>query len=282
MGDWTSRDERIPPSLSDAKSEFQKFCGELGGPADIGINLDKTYLEQCCRDYSTRRVLPVLLRFQKKKDDVSACRHWPWAAAAITQYVFETKKRQTYGKEPTANEVSELILAVADSAHGLGSALYRLQDLANRLRDLTDNRRGHLAWLDAYLAQALAGRMSNELKEDGVEELENDFSKAAFLKQLGHIELGAKEAAKRVDPQLLERERGQTNPALPNFVWRCAKIWTSLTGRKPSANKVEKSGNDSTTPDFVLFIQELATLAGGPVPTLKQVGTALRKASTPD
>ena len=54
-------------------------------------------------------------------------------------------------------------------------------------------------------------------------------------------------------------------------------IWRSLTGRKPSVNKV--AGKRKS--DFVTFVQELAKIGGGPEPTFKQVQTAFR-VRTPD
>ena len=54
-------------------------------------------------------------------------------------------------------------------------------------------------------------------------------------------------------------------------------VWRSLTGRKPSVNKVA----DEQRSDFVTFVQELAKIAGGPEPTFKQVQSAFR-VRTPD
>ena len=54
-------------------------------------------------------------------------------------------------------------------------------------------------------------------------------------------------------------------------------IWQSLTGRKPSVNKV--AGERKS--DFATFVRELAKIAGGTEPTFKQVQTAFR-ARTPD
>jgi hypothetical protein len=96
-----------------------------------------------------------------------------------------------------------------------------------------------------------------------------------FLKVLANVEASAKAA--RVDRVLLERERGQSDPPLPNFVLRCGMIWKGLTGRKPSANKV--SGGD---PKFVVFVQKLASIGGVPPPSRNKVATSLKSARTCD
>ena len=61
-----------------------------------------------------------------------------------------------------------------------------------------------------------------------------------LLRQLEKVEIAAKVAKQRVDKSLLKRKRGQSNPALPNFIFRCGQIWKSLTERKPSAEKVHR------------------------------------------
>src|SRR5262249_27219416 len=66
-------------------------------------------------------------------------------------------------------------------------------------------------------------------------------------------------AAKRFDAGLLERERSQSNRALPSFVFRCGTTWKSMTGRKPSANRVARKRRanraPNANPDFVIFVR---------------------------
>jgi len=105
--------------------------------------------------------------------------------------------------------------------------------------------------------------------------------KMLFLQRLAGIEAAAGEAAKRLDRDLLKRKKGQADPALHNLVWRGAEIWSSLTGRAPSANRVH-SRDPAKEPDFVLFIQDLVRLAGGECPSRKVVEISLRNRRTPD
>ena len=89
---------------------------------------------------------------------------------------------------------------------------------------------------------------------------------------LVEVEVAAGYAQKHLDPELLRRGRTSENRALRTLVAMAKPIWQSLTGRKPSVNKVA----GERTSDFVLFTQALAEIAGGPEPTFKQIETAFR------
>lgn len=269
------RRRSLPPSLSSIRSEFGKLCDELGGPADIGVTLKEHDLELYCAEYPLSSVQRVLTQFQ---DDATSTRqHWPWAAFALGQYIFERRERVKYTDELKPEEIRELLSQVARSAHDLASALCQLQKFANRLTDPTAPlRRAHLAWLDAFITQAAAGRISNEVGDDDGQMVIDFFEKMNLLKRLAHIEAAAMTATKHVDPTLLKRERGQSDPALPIFVFRCSKIWKSLTGREPSAEKVYRRDGPSD-PDFVVFVQELVKVGQAPVPSRSQIATSLRR-----
>jgi hypothetical protein len=113
------------------------------------------------------------------------------------------------------------------------------------------------------------------VNEEPLHQLVVDSAKQAFVERLAMVEGAANFAGKRLDRTLLDRERDQSNPALRNFIFRCSQIWTSLTSRRPSANKVHRR-DGSEDPDFVLFLQGLARVAGAPEPTRYQVTTCLR------
>ena len=263
------------------KTEYQRLCYELGGPADVGIAIKspKTSLAPYCRDYGSRRILPVLVKFQP--DQSRAHRHWPWAAFAISHYVFEQKERSQYADEPTPKEIEALLGQIAQASRTLSSELCRLEALSNRLDDqATPLRRAHMRWLDGLISQAAAGHLANDVNESGDHLIIVDSAKRAFLNRLVDVESAAKMAMKRLDKELLERERGQSVSGLPNFVFRCGAIWTSLTSRKPSANKVARRSNAGTDPDFVVFVQELAKLGDAPAPSRDQVASSLRKLCT--
>ena len=106
--------------------------------------------------------------------------------------------------------------------------------------------------------------------------------KMLLLKRLVGIQAVAGEAAtKLVDRGLLKRNKGQADPALYNLVWRGAEIWSSLTERVPSPNRVHRR-DSGEEPDFVLFIQDLVRLASGERPSRKVVEISLGNRRTPD
>jgi hypothetical protein len=264
-----------PPSwisLSSGRSEYQKLCDELGGPVEgIAPNLKRSTFERCCGTYGSDGILPLLLRY--KNDVDTARRHWPHAAVAISQYVFEIKERSSYrDDEPQPSDVEDLLRNISQSAHDLSAGLCRLQTLAQRLKDPTAPfRRGHLGWLDAFISQAAAGGFSNEVNESPEYRHLVDQAKTAFLERLAEIEGTATRAIERTDRKLLARERGPSNPALLHFVRRCGSIWTSLTGRNPTGEKLSRKDGSSEDPEFVLFMQELARVAGAPEPKRNEV-----------
>ena len=101
-----------------------------------------------------------------------------------------------------------------------------------------------------------------------------------LIAQLASLRAGAKTAPKRLDKTAVERERGQRNLALPSFVSQCANIWRSLTDRRASASRVENKKRTGNDPDFVLFLQDLAHIAGAPKPSRHQVESSLKSPAT--
>jgi hypothetical protein len=261
---------KVPPlSLSAWPSEFDKLCKKFGGPADLGIPVSGSlmnYFRQCCGEFRPYQVLPVLLRFAKGQDEALANQHYPWVAFAISQYCFATSEFRKYTDEPRPKEILELFGRIDSAAADLVAALEKIKHLSYRLRDPSaPSRRDHLSDFDAFFSQAIAGRISGDL---GNHDVSDDLQAFAFLKQLKQLRVAAIEAPRHFDKTLVERERGQKNPALREFVLRCAQIWVN-TGRKPSASQVSKRATDD--PDFVIFVKELAKIGNLPPPTRKQI-----------
>jgi hypothetical protein len=86
---------RLMPNI---KSEYERLWDELGGPADIGAPIKWPWptLGAYCGKYNSNTIVPVLLKFEPDKS--SARRHWPWAAFAISHYVFEQKQQDKYAE----------------------------------------------------------------------------------------------------------------------------------------------------------------------------------------
>jgi len=264
---------KLPPRWP--KSEYDKLCDELGGPADIGFALKTLDFRSYCGEYPLGKVLPILLRFANEN---SARRHWPWAAMAIGLYKFESNEWKKYADEPSPKQIRELLVQIERGARDLRSGLADLEELSNRLPDPSSPlRRPHLAWLDEFIWQKIAGQISKEVSTDEATTLNVLTKKPAFFKDLVRAEAAAKLAAKRTDAGLLERERSQSNRALQSFVFRCDTIWKSMTGRTPTANRVVKA-----YPDFVIFVRTLAKVGNAPVPSRDQVLTSLRNTRTRD
>jgi hypothetical protein len=272
------------------RTEYDRLCEDLGGPADIGVvGIEEKDLASYCQIYPSHRVLRVLTQYQRIADETSARKHWPWAAFAIGQYAFERQVREKYRDEPTPKDVAELLSKIEKTAQDLSSELRQLQALSYRLTDHTAPlRRAHLAWLDALVTQAASGYISPTVSEDGLTLLTVHSGEMDFLKRLADVQAAADHAKKQVDAKMLTRERSQLNPALTNFVFRCGGIWKSLTGRRPSANKIHSS-RGTRDPDFVFFLQQLAKIPPAPaghfrakkgpvpVPTRDEVAISLRK-----
>ena len=268
-----------PLFLPRIRTEYDRLCEDFGGPADIGRVVNETALRAYCSEYGPSRIIPILVQFQG--DATTARRYWPWAACAISIYVSELQTRKKYTDELKPEQVEELISQIEQSARKLSSGLCSLQVFSQRQRDWNAlHRRGHLAWLNAFVSQAAAGFVSQEVIESGPHQVAVETGKMDFLKRLAEVEAAAQVARKLVDRRLLIRERGQTNPALPSFVFRCRTIWEKLTGRVASANKVHSRRGDSEDPDFVIFVQKLAKIGGAPVPSPRQVDISLRKIRT--
>jgi hypothetical protein len=300
MSDEAQRKESIPPTLAEIlaeieraspasrsppprnwpASEFDRVCEKFGGPADLGIPIDrslKSYLRSCCEEFRRDRILPILLLFAK--DEAAANQHYPWAVMAISQYRFATGEFQKYTTdEPSPKDVLKLFDRIDSAAQELATALMKMQQLSYRLDDPTAPwRRGHLAWFNACFAQAIAGHPSLDLNNYDVAD---DLQMLAFYKQLVGLRAVASKAPEYFDKTLVEREKGQENPALRTFVGRCAQIWESMTGRPRSANKSESKRKSTDEPDFVRFVKELAVVGKSPVPTRKQVETSLKPITT--
>jgi hypothetical protein len=258
-------------------SQFDKLYNEFGGPADLGMTVEKNTFRRCCQELSLGRVLPTLLQFAT--DETSARRHWPWAAFAINQYEYEIKERAKDKDKLKPKEIHDLIKEIERAAHDLRSGLAQLQTLAFRPHEHSAPLlRPHLSWLDEFISQAVSGRISNEVTDDDIVTV--FVEKMNFLKQLAEVEAVAKIAAKRVDVDMLKRKREQSNPALPNFVRLSGKIWKGMTGREPSTRRVERL--ESGDPDFVIFVKALAKIGNCAEPSRKAIETARRNQRATD
>ncbi len=265
---------RFPTSLNAVKREYKIFCDRYGGPIICDDSFAKINFEYCCREFPCQMFERTIDRWTA--DPVHRIRHWPVMAYAASQYAFRQREFNKYGAEPSPAQVRELLDEIRKSARRLSSALARFQAMSARLSDGTAPLAGpHLSWLDEIIAQAMTGQLAPEVNEERLAVIHE--ARIDFLRRLVDVEVAARDVRERLDPKLLRRARTSENRALRTLVAMAKPIWQSLTGRKPSVNKVA-GGRQS---DFVNFVQALAKVAGGPEPTFKQVQTAF-SVRTPD
>ena len=265
---------RFPPSLNAVKSEYQRFCEQHGGPIICDDSFAKIDFEHCCREFPRQVFQPTIDRCTA--DPVHGIRHWPVMAFAASQYAFRQQEFKKYGAEASPAHVRELLDEIRKSARRLSRALVQFQQMSARISDGTAPlAEPHLSWMDEIIAQAMAGRRAADVSEE--QSASAHFARMEFLGRLGDVEAAARYAQQRLDPELLRRSRTSENRALRTLVAMAKPIWQSLTGRKPSVNKVA----GERTSAFVTFVQELAKIAGGPEPTFRQIETAFRT-RTPD
>jgi len=140
-------------------------------------------------------------------------------------------------------------------------------------------RTPHLTWLREFLVQNAAIGPRADVDQSPEALLRSVMLGEDFMKRLVGLSVAAREAAARLDKNLIARTRSASDDSLPNLVGRCAKIWTSLTGRPTSINKVTSKSKNDSRPDFVLFVCDIARLATGTEPTFNQVATAFTRYS---
>jgi hypothetical protein len=265
---------RFPPSLNAVKTEYKKFCDQHGGPITCDDTFTNIDFEHCCREFPRQKFDSTIGRWVT--DPVHGIRHWPVMAYAASQYAFRQREFNKYGAEASPAQVRDLLDEIRKSARRLSRALVQFQEMSARLSDGTAPLAGpHLSWVDEIIAQAMAGELAADVNEQRLAMVH--FARIDFLRRLADVEVAARYAQERLDLKLLKGARTSENRALRTLVAMAKPIWQSLTGRKPSVNKV--AGERKS--DFVTFVQELAKIAGGPEPTFKQVQTAFR-VRTPD
>lgn len=270
---------RLPKSLSSIKSEYDRLCETQGGPAEVE-GFERVNLEWSCKQYRLRLFEELIKRWEV--DPATGVRHWPHMAFASDQYAYQREELANGGGNFSAAQVRTMLTAIERSANKFSAAMARLQTASHQLSDgSAPFAIPHINWFNEFISQAAAGYAAPIVNEDGLHSLIVFNGKKSFLKLVRQVEESATEALKRFDPKLIKRPPGAvSNPALRTLVAMAKPIWKSLTGRKPSSNKVHSKDREGA-PDFVIFVKELASIGGGPVPSFKQVVIAFKPARTP-
>jgi hypothetical protein len=262
-----------PPSLLTGESEYRKLCDAWGGPVPLADFPDADRFERACEKVPYSAVADFLN--PHAVDDTQAKRHWPWVALAVSRYGFQTREHERYRHtELTPTQIVDLLQRIDTGARGLLANLSTLQETANRLPvPGQPTVRAHLAWLDSFLSQAVAGEPAPDLDDSDAAMFRHAARRAQLTEGLTLLSAAAEVARDRVQSDLLTRTRAGENPALIEFVHSLALIWTHMTGRPASANKVKGGERE---PDFVVLVASLSALACDTSITRVKVQTALR------
>jgi hypothetical protein len=259
--------------LKSGNSDLHRVYAKFGGPAPIWDGVDRTILDRACNEYRFRRVLPLIERWASSEEKQH--RHWPWIALAASQYAFDRKRRSKLPDGPKPKDVESLLRKVDRDAESLAESLVTLQNWSVAPDSPSAPlRTPHLTWLHEFLVQNAAIGPRPEVDQSPEALLRSFILGDDFLKRLIALSVAARKAAARFDKDLIARTRSASDDSLPKLVGRCAKIWTGLTGRRPSINKVSSKNRDDSRPNFVLFVCDIARLATGTEPTFDQVATA--------
>lgn len=135
---------------------------------------------------------------------------------------------------------------------------------------------GHFAKAQAYLrADArLQHAFGDGAPEKTIAELQRDLFAVADASEMAAGELSR--SAARGELGAGKRSRA---PGLIQFVEALREPWQAMTGREPSAARVERKGADSDDPPFVRFVHALCRAASLPParqPTRSMIETALK------
>jgi hypothetical protein len=261
-------------------TEYWKFVEETGGQFKIDgfpkILEEEMFLAPC-RDFPISRFLPIIAKWQKYQK--TGIRHWPIMAVLASRYQF--LHRQQIGKQPSSKDISKLLSTIASSAEQLRLSLVTLQTLSSGTSDGSAAwAEFHLKLIDQFIAQAAAGIIEKDFYRVRKVLAAAQFGREQFIESLLRVEVAAKSAKNCLDVELFKRPtKLPENRPLLGLVMCAEIVWKSLTGRNPSVHKVHNE--DREEPDFVIFVQELADIAGGPRPTFKQVQTAFRRPRPP-
>jgi hypothetical protein len=253
-----------PRSIAGIKNATEQEILKIGGPVPL-CPFEVRSLVRAAERFTLLDVGP-LLRHWSKDGDIWACRHWPWAAYACQQWLFQHSYRVTHqfpDMRPT--DVKDALKRIAKNADTIVQDLALLQMSANNGLTAAKDQPGHIGWLLTFIG------LSQDYDLSAVDALKVGFNDAevaasVFLQngmaeRLIRLGVSAEVAAKVANTSLLTRNKAGTDPMLPNFVLQLKAVWESLTDRTASVAKVHRT--NESRPDFVIFCQSLAELAIG-------------------
>jgi hypothetical protein len=258
--------------------DFDLLVDEEGGPAAVFPGVQNDSLAMACRKVPFDRAESAFGGFDV--DRSTARRYWPSVAWAV--WLFERERRSASRAkelEIKPSQVRARLNRIAKCAAQLFDDLEAIEDQRvtfPRPGESEINEHAEALW------RLLVEGTSVNLGPDGIHSDADDRpspqqllmhyqSLKHYLAKLG---IAAQIAGGKLDEDRLRKTRGSVDPALPFLLRRLAVIWKSMTGAEPAVFKSEsKNGADSS---FVRFVQSVAAMTEGKIPTYSQIETAFR------
>ena len=256
----------FPPRL---KNEYESAV-ERYGPPIVPANFPHLDFQSCCNQWELHLFLPVLQAWAAAKHE--APRHWPVLAFAVDQYVFFSDQLNKDGTLSVADVVDALNL-IDGGANKLARGITQFYKMSTALASKDFDRITQIEKLFERLTATAFDAAPSDL-ENPLARIGADALIRSFLVTVERIGQAAKDEAKNLNRDTLRGKREGKDRALARLVSMAAPIWTSLTTRPASVDKVV-----SGAPDFVRFVQQLVKISGKKRPSFGQVASAFRSAS---
>jgi hypothetical protein len=251
----------VPPTLKDWRQAELEKLDSLGGPVDLTGLAPLSWRQLRSINLSLDDLLPALAEFSLGGESW-ASRHWPWVAIACHRWRIRNEIMARRG--PISLKPSDIKAGLGRIANHAEKIIKELEALSRASHSFTKherNKSGHVSWLLNYLY--LNQEYDIRLDDFRTAEFTGDMAVAAVNSQreleqrLVRLAVTANALCDFARADLLTVRNPPGDPGLADFVGTLALVWSSLTGRVPSVNKVPSRPEDDR-PDFVRFIQKVA------------------------
>lgn len=276
------------------KSDYDLLVRNEGGPVRL-LSLreeQERSLEYLLRDAASELSFDLIEEMLRpfQIGGSTARRHWPWIALVARTYRHSWNKAEaTKERKMKPSEMSATLRRVGELAQRLHDELRALE--GSRVVVGQPVLTGHLHEIWYALAYGAAGTIGRTRPPDNASLQELVKHHRELQATLLRIPAAAKFAASLMHLDTLRKKGGGGDPALPHLVEMASLIWRSMTHRPPSVRRVSSRSRQSDSPDFVLFVQSIASLpvnnpdqydaetphnSTGPIPSISQIATAFR------
>lgn len=279
---------RFGRSITGTESAVEREIRMIGGPVPLH-QVDSDIFHRPCQRYPRGDLMPLYVHWSSKGEKW-ADRHWPWIAFAIHHWLFSHNYHRTHNlPDVRPTDVKGLLNRISKNADAITEDLAALQMATNNRASTASDQAGHIRWLLIFVMSLTKHDFSaDDALTKGFSEAEAGEAlllQMGLLEQLTRLSVAAGAAADIAKNDLLARDKSGVDPMLPALVSRLAQVWESLSERTPATGKITKG--DETRPDFVLFVQCVASYALSvgaragsaglpPAPTHNTIATALR------